>query len=189
FCQRGLTFALCGAMVRATLFSLLVAAAAVGCSAATGEPGVVEADIIGGASDASDNAVVLLYMTVPGQAGGAICTGEVISPHVVLTAAHCTGGEDPTITNATYRVYVGADFTKATDAELLPVKEVHYNAAFNVANLTGGNDIGVAILANPIPATVKPLVMNRTPLDATYDGKQVRFVGFGLDNAVAQSGG
>src|SRR4051794_24081895 len=98
-------------MVRATLFSLLLAA---GCGAATGAPGVLEAEIIGGTSDANDNAVVLLYMTVPGQAGGAICTGEVISPHVVLTAAHCTGGEDPTITNATYRVYVGADFNKAT---------------------------------------------------------------------------
>src|SRR5439155_6202199 len=36
--------------------------------------------------------------------------------------------------------------------------------------------------------TIKPLAMNRTPLDATYDGKQVRFVGFGLDNATAQSG-
>lgn len=174
-------------MLRASL-GLLLAAAAAGCTGAQPLPGAVESEIIGGTADAADAAVVLLYMTVPGQAGGGLCTGEVISPHVVLTAAHCTGGEDPTVTNATYRVYVGPDFNKATAAQLLPVKEVHYHPAFNVNNLPAGNDIGVAILTNPIPATVKPLVMNRTPLDPSHDGKQVRFVGYGLDNAAAQTG-
>lgn len=167
--------------------ALLLAIAAAGCTGAM-TPGEAESEIIGGTTDAADPAVVLLYMTVPGQQGGALCTGEVISPHVVLTAAHCTGGEDPTVTNATYRVYLGADFSKATAADLLPVKEVHYDPQFTINNLEGGHDVGVAILQNPLPATVTPLPINRTPLDATYDGKPVRFVGYGLDNAAAQTG-
>src|SRR5438874_4194631 len=111
--------------VRTTvLVSLLTLA---GCTGAAMGPGVAEEEIIGGTVDTGDNAVVLLYMTVPGGTGGALCTAEVISPHVLLTAAHCTGGEDPTVTNAVWRVYLGADFSKATAADLLAVKEAHYN--------------------------------------------------------------
>jgi V8-like Glu-specific endopeptidase len=149
--------------------------------------GSVSSSIIGGTTDTADPGVVLLFMTVPGQQGGSLCTGELISPHVVLSAAHCTGGEDPTVTNATWQVYTGSDFSQATAATMLPVKEAHFNPAFSINNLAGGNDVGVAILQNPI-TNITPLAINRTPLDTTYDGKPVRFVGYGLDNAAAQSG-
>ncbi len=151
-------------------------------------PGAVEEEIIGGTTDATDGSVVLLYMTVPGQPGGSLCTAEVISPHVILTAAHCTGGENPAVTNATWRVYLGTDFSKATAADLLPVKEAHYHPQFSVNNLMGGYDVGVAILQNALPSTVKPLPYNRASMDTGFDGKAVRFVGYGLDNAAAQTG-
>jgi secreted trypsin-like serine protease len=172
--------------MRSSGLALLMLAA--GCTGGAIAPGVVEENIIGGTIDTGDPAVVLLYMTVPGQQGGALCTGEVISPHVVLTAAHCTGGEDPTVTNAVYRVFLGPDFSQATAATLLPVKEVHYDPMFNVNNLTGGHDIGVAILQNPLPSTITPLKMNRLSMDTGFDGNKVRFVGYGLDNATAQTG-
>jgi secreted trypsin-like serine protease len=173
--------------MRSTALVLVLAVA--GCAGGAFAPGVVEEDIIGGTADTGDSAVVLLYMTVPGQQGASLCTGEVISPHVVLTAAHCTGGEDPTVTNTVYHVYPGPDLTKATAADLLPVKEAHFNPQFSVNNLEGGNDIGVVILQNAMPTTITPLTMNRTSLDApSMDGKQVRFVGYGLDNATAQTG-
>jgi MYXO-CTERM domain-containing protein len=167
------------------LGSIVFALAAAGCTGAVPVSGT-SAAIIGGTTDTGDPGVVLLFMTIPGQQGGALCTGEVISPHVILTAAHCTGGEDPTVTNATWQVFPGPDFSTATAATLLPVKEAHFNPAFDVNNLQGGNDVGVAILQNPIAVT--PLKMNRTPLDTSFDGQSVRFVGYGLDNAAAQSG-
>lgn len=151
-------------------------------------PGNVEEEIIGGTTDTGDPGVVLLYMTVPGQQGGSLCTAEVISPHVVLTAAHCTGGENPAVTNATWRVYLGPDFSKAAAADLLPVKEAHFNPQFNVNNLAGGYDVGVAILQNALPTTIKPLPYNHASIDTGFDGKTVRFVGYGLDNATAQTG-
>jgi secreted trypsin-like serine protease len=172
--------------VRSSASLLLLALA--GCTGAAMDPGVAEEPIIGGTADAADASVVLLYMTIPAQTGGSLCTGEVVSPHVILTAAHCTGGEDPSVTNAIWRVYLGDDFSKATAADMLAVKEAHYNPKFDINNLPAGNDVGVAILANPLPATMVPLPFNRTSMDVGFDGKQVRFVGYGLDNAAAQSG-
>ena len=151
-------------------------------------PAIVAEDIIGGTPDTGDSAIVLLYMTVPGQSGGSLCTGEVISPHVVLTAAHCTGGEDPSVTNAVWRVYLGPDFSKATTADMLAVKEAHYDPKFDINNLPGGSDVGVAILQNALPSTIVPLPLNRAAMAGTLDGQPIRFVGYGLDNATAQTG-
>ena len=172
--------------MRSSAVALLLALA--GCIGAAPGPGVVAEDIIGGTADTGDSAVVLLYMTVPGQSGGSLCTGEVISPHVVLTAAHCTGGEDPTVTNAVWRVYLGPDFSKATAADMLAVKEAHYDPKFDINNLPAGNDVGVAILQNALPSTIVPLPLNHAAMDVTSDGKPIRLVGYGLDNATAQSG-
>jgi V8-like Glu-specific endopeptidase len=127
-------------------------------------------------------------MTIPGQNGGSLCTGEVISPHVVLTAAHCAGGEDPSVTNATWQVYLGNDISKATAAQMQAVTAAHYNASFNVDNLPAGNDVGVLVMKNALPTTITPLPYNRAPMDVGFDGQSVRLVGYGLDDGTAQTG-
>src|SRR5438874_9576218 len=126
------------------------------------------ASIIGGTVDNADPSVVLLFAQVPGAQGGSLCTAEVISPHVVVTAAHCVSPAEVGA-GAQFTVYVGTDFNNATTADLLAVSETHFDAAFDTNNLEGGHDIGVAILAKPAPVT--PLPINRTPLDATFVGK------------------
>ena len=159
-----------------------------GCVGAAGGPSALEQEIIGGTADTADSGVVIIYMTIPGSQGGALCTGEIISPHVVLTAAHCAGGEDPTVTNAVWRIYLGPDFGKATQADLLAVKEAHYDPQFDINNLPGGHDVGVLIMQNALPTTIAPLTFNRAAMDTGFDGNMVRFVGYGLDNAAAQTG-
>jgi secreted trypsin-like serine protease len=163
---------------------ILISALLGGCTAFP-TVGSESAPIIGGTTDTADPSVVVLFAQVPGANGGSLCTGEVISPHVVLTAAHCVSPAEVG-QGAVFTVYNGPNFDQATQAQLWAVSETHFNPLFDTNNLNGGNDVGVAILKNPAPVT--PIAINRAPLDTTYVGKSVRFVGYGLDNAAAQTG-
>ena len=185
--QRGLTLAHVGCVRRSALILMLAVGGCVG--AATTGGGAVEERIIGGAADGADPAVVVIYLNQPGHADGQLCTGEVISPHVVLTAAHCAGGADPSVTNMLFRVYLGSDFGAATTATMLPASAAHYHPDFDASNLGAGSDVGVIVLRDALPATLVPLPFNRASMDAGFDGRTVRFVGYGLDNATTQTGG
>jgi V8-like Glu-specific endopeptidase len=156
-----------------------------GCVAAQAPVGERGSEIIGGTSDTGDPGVVLLFAQVPGAQSGSLCTAEIVSPHVVITAAHCVSPAEVG-QGAQFIVYPGSDFNQATQANVLAVKETHFDQQFDTNNLSGGHDIGVAILASPI--ATPPLTMNRAPLTAAMQGQPVRFVGYGLDNAAAQTG-
>ncbi len=175
-----------------TLGSVLLTAASVlltlavlaGCTAAP-MVGETHAPIIGGSVDTADPGVVLLFAQVPGQQSGSLCSAEVISPHVVVTAAHCVS-PDEVGQGAQFVVYPGGDFDQAQPADLLAVSETHFDPQFSLQNVEAGHDIGVAILSKP--TTITPLTVNRSALDATFVGKPVRFVGYGLDDSAAQTG-
>ena len=62
-----------------------------------------EQAIVNGSNNTGDPSVVAIEVQYGNTNMGALCTGEVIAPHVVLTAAHCAGGEDPSVTS-TYHV-------------------------------------------------------------------------------------
>jgi V8-like Glu-specific endopeptidase len=144
--------------------------------------------IIGGNLDIGDPAVVLLIME--NQAGqGAFCTGEVVSPHVVLTAAHCL---DPRVTggsNFSYYVFLGYDYndnSQQTYANYVDVREVHYHPNFDYNDIGAGYDVGVVITQSPIP--VNPLKMNHASMGSSSNGKGVRFVGYGVTSGSDTSG-
>lgn len=147
--------------------------------------GSSSASIIGGTSDTGDPGVVLVFAQVPGAQSGSLCTGEVVSPHVVMTAAHCVS-PDEVGQGAVFNVFTGNDFNQATQADLLPVAEAHPNPAWNASDLAAGNDVGVVILKNAI--TIAPLPFNHSAMAQTMVGQNVRFVGYGLDDAVNQTG-
>src|SRR6267142_4741929 len=50
--------------------------------------------IIGGTNDTGDPSIVLLIAQPKGSQGAGLCTASLISPHVLLTAAHCV---DPAV--------------------------------------------------------------------------------------------
>lgn len=163
--------------------------ALVGCeagSAGSPSPAIGEdtSAIVGGEADTGDPSVVAVYAQVPGQAGGFLCTGSVISPTVVLTAAHCVS-ESETGPGATFTVLTGPNINRDR-THALAVREVHANPLWSARRLEGGHDQGVVILTEP--STLAPLPVNRQPLTASLRGTSVRIVGYGLSDGTAQTG-
>src|SRR5678809_1164168 len=74
-------------------FSSLAALLLAGCIGSS--VGSKQSAIVGGTTDSGDPAVVLVIIGDPNGGYIYMCTGEVISPHVVLTAGHCTTGSGP----------------------------------------------------------------------------------------------
>lgn len=137
-----------------------------------------ESAIVGGVNDQGDPSVVLLL--AQNNQGASLCTSEIVSPHVVLTAAHCVAPS--VVGNVTFSVFLGYDINDRTQANnqanYYQVRETHYDPKFNVNNLTGGHDIAVVITKNALPRTALP--MNRTPLTNNDIGTTIRLVGYGI---------
>jgi len=148
---------------------------ALGCgSVADGEweeVDINEDPIIGGTVDTGDPSVVAIFAHPPGVQSGSLCTGAVISPTVVLTAAHCV---DPrTVGNGmVFEVLVGTEISTATS---LAVSSTAFDPAFNPFNLPGGHDIAVVNLETP--TDLPPLPFNRDVLGTGL----VRIVGYGTN--------
>jgi secreted trypsin-like serine protease len=106
----------------------------------------------------------------------------VISPTVLVTAAHCVAPSEVGA-GAKFIAVLGPNFDDPK-AEVLTVTETHYDTAFNVNNLSGGHDIGVAILATPTTLTPIPVNADTDP----HTLSTVRLVGYGVNNGTAQTG-
>jgi V8-like Glu-specific endopeptidase len=149
--------------------------------------GEVQRPIIGGTVDNGDPAVVLVI--AQDRQSESLCTGEVVSPHVVLTAAHCV---DPDIVGAgvTFSIFLGSDVNNSRQANnqslYVDVRETHYDSSFDPNQLQSGHDIGVLITAQPINVT--PLPMNRTALTQNDPGSSIRLVGYGVSSGTDQLG-
>ena len=135
----------------------------------------LEQPIINGTADSHDTSVVALLASDPSSNGGLLCTAEVISPHVLLTAAHCVFGADGFV----FQVFPGDSLAMAQAGQFLAVKEVHAHPDYDPSGF-GVADVGIVILAEP--TTLTPLSYNVTPIPMSYKGKEARIVGYGLTN-------
>ena len=168
------------------LFSLAAAA----CSSPGSPTGSLAQPIINGTLDDGDPNVVLVFAQVPGQSSGSLCTGEIISPHVVLTAAHCMS-PDTVGAGAKFTVFTGTMLSAMGSPpadQLLRVTESHFVPTFGYNPMTGGDqdDIGVLILESP--TTITPLPYNHFALPDSLMNKAVRVVGYGLTDGADQAG-
>jgi len=172
--------ALLGALC-ALLTVLLVPAGATASPAA-------HASIIGGDVASIDAFPSLAYIAAQtGKEEGFACTGTVIAPRVVLTAAHCVedldvGGFTPA---GDYKVATGRA-TPRQDAtgNVLEVSETHVFPGFDPGNTHG--DAALLVLSSPTPAP--PLPLAGVADNALYaGGAQVLLAGWGLTKPTARS--
>jgi len=169
----------------ALLLALLAASSLTACLEAPDDEEIAAEEIIGGTIDNADPSVVALFVHQPGQNQGSLCTASVISPTVLLTAAHCVDPREVGAGNV-FEAFAGTRFD-ATATRLPAVKETHFDPQFNPNNLNGGHDVGIVILS--AATNLKPLPFNVKPLPATEVGKSVRIVGFGTNTHTGAGAG
>jgi secreted trypsin-like serine protease len=146
-------------------------------SGCLGAPPIDEqsSEIVGGTVDNGDPGVVLLiHQKVDGTS---TCTGSLITPTVILTAAHCTDGPPPGGQDS-YLAFFGTDGQKMqgqTEKVIQIVPHPQYDGD------SRDHDVGVMILAKPV--AVPPLTVNMQPLAKSVEGADTRLVGFGRTDA------
>jgi len=135
--------------------------------------------IIGGTVTKGDPAVVLLISYPADQSSFDTCTASVISPTVLLTAAHCVDpGKHP---GYSFGVFTGPDASAyptvaSLKPKLSPVKSVHAHPDYDTAPPFHA-DIAVIVLDKPLLAA--PLPVNRAAPTAAMVGGPARIVGYG----------
>lgn len=143
-----------------------------GCAPASNETTAhVTNAITAGVDDDADESSIWIVAKIGGSTG--YCSGVVVSPHVVLTAAHCSSLE------GTYSVFLGADYNdaaaKALPTNYVPVAERRPHPKYDAKRNT--DDIGVLVTSEAIPRA--PARINREAIGKEDVGRPVRVVGHG----------
>jgi hypothetical protein len=166
--------------MRSLSASCLLVASLAGCASSVPDaPSQVSRGIIGGAADSGDPAIVLLISYPTDQSTFFTCTAELVSPSVLLTAAHCVDATNHP--GYVFGVFLGSDASAYATAsalapQLVAVKEVHAHPSYDPqAPFTA--DIGVVVLDTA--QSLAPLPFQRAPLTSAIVGQPARLVGYG----------
>lgn len=143
-------------------------------AAACAAPGSHDDAIIAGTRDQGDPAVVAIV-----RSGRPHCTGTIVAPDVVLTAAHCVSSWSLSELEVVFSSNV-----LELDANAISIRPREAWVPVEYPNMA--YDVALITLAEA--TTVAPLPFLRAPLDPAATGHSLRVVGYGKTNP-ADSGG
>lgn len=128
--------------------------------------------IVGGAPPA-DDANARAVVTLVGSRSN-FCSGALIAPDIVLSAAHCVAGDAA----AEFRIVT---YDAQRQPALLPVRRVATHPQFGAQAISAHRaSADVALLQLAQPLTSKPVAMVGAPMQPLAAGAPFRVVGIGV---------
>lgn len=151
----------------------LCALVAGGCVDDGSSVGQLRQAIVGGTPTSGDPAVVAIAHRpiACGDAPAVSCSGVLVAPRVVLTAAHCLDGVAP---RGALEVVFGAD--ASTPASVIVVESAQIYAGYDAAS--GDGDVAALLLAEDAPVGGYP--RPTASITNVAAGDPLRAVGFGV---------
>lgn len=132
-------------------------------------------------------------VAVTNVSGDPFCSGTLIAPSVVVTAAHCVEKRSPSSMRVVYGHTV-PEQAPASERRIVTqaVAHPHYNtnAPVDAYGLGPMHDIGVLILQDPIENGIVAPVLPNAQVDAVlYPNRTLHIAGYGIYNTASQASG